>query len=261
MKSNKKPMKQIFLPTLALIASLSAAQAQFFTNGNLAVVRVGGAGQVVSTNGIAVHIDQYTPSGSLVDRVNLPASGGNAFVLDNSTAEGYLTLSGNNGYLVLGGYNAPVGAGAGTAYGLNGTASAAISRSIATVDGYGNYVLQIANNLAYSAWPITAAAFDGTNNFWMLGESSANQYLGLLYVGSPSSPTTVIVANTGGYEAGLNLYNGSLFVSSSFCPDGIYQVLNSNAPAAPLPESTNYANPSSPCLPPAATKISSLIPA
>ncbi len=100
-------------------------------------------------------------------------------------------------------------------------------------------MLQITNNLAFSTWPITSAVFDGTNNFWMLGESSDNQYSGVLYVGSAASPTTVNVATTGNEEAVLNLYNGSLFVDSSFAPNGIYQVLNTNVPAAPLPESTN----------------------
>ena len=230
----------------------------YFTPGNLAVVTVGGQGQFVSSNGIAVHISQFTTSGSLVSTLALPTSGSNAFVLDNSTTEGYMTLSGNAGYLVLGGYNTPVGSGFGTAFGLNGTASSAVSRSIATIDGYGNYVLQITNNLAYNTWPIESAVFDGTNNFWMLGEStSGNNDLGVLYVGMPESPTTVNVADTGNEEAVLNLYNGSLFVSSSFGPDGIYQILNTNVPVAPLPESTNYANPIIPL--PSATRVKDFV--
>jgi len=42
MKAENIAKKRLLLPTLALMASLSAAQAQYFTNGNLAVVRVGG---------------------------------------------------------------------------------------------------------------------------------------------------------------------------------------------------------------------------
>jgi hypothetical protein len=232
-------MKRTLFAVIALGACVFSAQAQYFTNGNLAVVRVGGAGQLVSTNGIAVHIDQFTTGGSLINTVDFPTVGNNAFMLDNSTAEGYMTLSENDQYLVLGGYNAGVGAGFGTDFGLNGTASSAISRSIATVDGYGNFVLQITNNLAFTTWPITSAVFDGTNNFWMEGEDSTNQYTGIVYVGSPSSPTTVEVANTGTEEGVMNLYNGSLFLGSSFSPNGIYQVLNTNVPAAPLPESAN----------------------
>src|SRR5579863_3678023 len=172
-------MKKTLLSMLTLAAGVFSAQAQFFTNGNLAVVRVGGEGQFVSSNGIAVHIDQFTTNGSLVNTVDLPTAGSNAFVLDNSSVEGNLTLSANDQYLVLGGYNSPVGSGFGTKFGLNGTASSAVSRSIATVDGYGNYVLQITNNLAFTTWPIESAVFDGTNNFWMEGENSTNQYLGI----------------------------------------------------------------------------------
>ncbi|HEY3854910.1 MAG TPA: hypothetical protein VGO67_10995 [Verrucomicrobiae bacterium] len=216
-----------------------SAQAQFFTNGNLAVVRIGGDGQFVSSNGIAVHIDQFTTNGALLNTVDLPTSGSNSFVLDNSATEGNLTLSENDQYLVLGGYNTTVGGGFGTKFGLNGTASTAVSRSIATVDGYGNYVLQITNNLAFTTWPIESAVFDGTNNFWMEGESSTNQYSGIVYVGTPENPTSVVVANSGNEEAMMNVYNGSLFIGSSFSPNGIYQVLNTNTPTAPLPENTN----------------------
>jgi hypothetical protein len=232
-------MKKTLFSILALAACVFSTQAQLFTNGNLAVVRLGGAGQFVSSNGISVHVDQFTTGGSLVNTVDLPVAGSNAFVLDNSTTEGNMTLSENNQYLVLGGYNSEVGAGFGTKFGLNGTTATAVSRSIATVDGYGNYVLQITNNLAFTTWPIESAAFDGTNNFWMEGESSTNQYEGVIYVGSPASPTAVVVANTGNEEAMMNIYNGSLFIGSSFSPNGIYQVLNTNIPVAPLPESTN----------------------
>jgi hypothetical protein len=230
-------MKKNLLSALALVACVLSAQAQYFTQGNLAVVRVGGN---VTTNGNPVFIDQYTTGGSLVNSVDLPTTGPSAFVLDNSTGEGYVTLSQNGIYLVLGGYNAPVGTGYGTEYGLNGTASAAVPRSIGTIDGYGNYVLQITNNLAFTAWAITSAVSDGTNNFWMAGQSSDNQYLGVLYVGTPSSPTTVNVANTGGEEeAVLNIFNGSLFIDSSYSPNGIYQINDVNPPITPLPEDTN----------------------
>jgi hypothetical protein len=235
-------MKRTLLFVFALVACILSAQAQFFTTGNLAVVRVGGAGQFVSSNGIAVNIDQYTTSGTLVNTVSLPASGSNAFVLDNSTAEGTMTLSANDQYLVLGGYNSPVGSGFGTPFGLNGTTSTAVSRSIGTIDGYGNFVLQITNDLAFTTWPISSAVFDGTNNFWMEGENSTNAYEGVIYVGSPASPTAVVVADTGNEEAVMNFYNGSLFIDSSFSPNGIYQILNTNVPVAPLPESSNYAN-------------------
>ena len=224
---------------LAFAICAVSAQAQFFTNGNLAVVRVGGEGQFVSSNGIAVHIDQFTTNGVIVNTVDLPTTGSNAFVLDNSSAEGNLTLSANDQYLVLGGYNSPVGSGFGTKFGLNGTASSAVSRSIGTVDGYGNFALQITNSLAFTAWPIESAVFDGTNNFWMEGESSTNAYSGIVTSGSPEAPTSVVVATTGNEEAMMNFYNGSLFIGSSFSPNGIYEVLNTNTPTAALPESTN----------------------
>ena len=214
-----------------------------FTHGNLAVVRVGGTGESVNSFGSSVHVDEYDTGGALVNTVAIPDSGANAFTLDSSSTEGYLTTAQSGGFLVLGGYNGPVGTGNGVTFGLSGTTSASVPRSIATIDGYGNVDVPIKNTQAYSAWNISSAAFDGGNNYWMAGQSNSNPALiSVLYVGTPIAPTTVEVNTNANRASVLNIFNGSFFVASSFAPNGIFQIQNS-PPTTPLPETFNQATP------------------
>jgi|GEM_PF-626706 len=216
-----------------------------FALGNLAVVRVGGAGEFVSSSdlGNSVHIDEFTTGGTLLNTINLPTNGQNAFALDSSTTEGYLTLSENHNSLVLAGYNTPLPSPS-ASFGISGTTSTLVPRAVATIDGYGNYALPIVNSQAYSTWNVSSAAFDGTNNFWMAGQSNADTALiGVIYAGTPGAPTSVEVCTNANRASVLNIFDGSFFVGSSYAPNGIYQILNTNTPAAPLPESFNQATP------------------
>ncbi len=214
-----------------------------FTLGNLAVLRVGGANENVNTNGSSVHIDEFRVAGALVNTVSVPDSGANSIVLDSSTSEGFLTKSPDNLELTFGGYNAPPGTGYPTKFGLNGTASAAVPRSIVTVDGLGRAVVQIKDTHAYDTYAITSAVYDGESNFWMTGTGGTFPFNGLLYAGTAANPTDVIISSTGSTPKVLNIFDGSLFVDSSFAPNGIYQVLNTNTPVTTYPISSNYAQP------------------
>src|ERR1700678_1806034 len=152
-------MKITILPVLGLAACVFSAQAQFFTNGNLAVVSVGGPGQFASTtNGLSVSILQFTTNGSQVGTLALPTNGASAFTLTGGFTEGFASISPDGLHLVLGGYNSAIP--------LSGGPAAATStnapRAIATIDGYGNYLLPIANTNILSTFNIRGAAYDGT---------------------------------------------------------------------------------------------------
>jgi hypothetical protein len=234
MKLIKIAMKEFLLPTVALMASLSAAQAQYFTPGNLAVVQMGTAAQPAGADGEPVSLVQFTPAGVQVGTpLTLPSTGANAFILDNSATEGFMTLSGNGAYLVLGGYNTNIQ----TTNSIANFTSTNIYRAVATVDGYGNFALPITNSHIYSTYNLRGAVSDGLGNFWVSGSGGtgatiANGEIGIVYVGSSNLETNVTVTETGtGNERCLNLYNNTLYLStgsgSGLYGRGIYMVSNS----------------------------------
>lgn len=197
MKPDKIAMKKLLLPALALIASLSAAQAQYFTNGNLAVVRIGGVNQSVTTTGGGnpVWIDQYTTNGTLANSFPIPSSGVNALILNGVSYGGYLSSTPDGTHLVIGGFNTSA------PYTSNGVVqnvaysySTNVPRAVATIDGYGNYALPIVNSNIYNTYTITGAASDGSN-FWTLGTGATSPGTsGLVYAGTALAGATNPVA-------------------------------------------------------------------
>ena len=122
--------------SIALCASALSAAAPF-TNGNLAVYRVGtGTGSLVNT-GNAVFIDEYSPTGALVQSIAMPTAvdGPNGPLIASGTAssEGLLTRSGDGLCLWLGGYATTVGG----AVVVTSSSSAAIPRVAGRVDASG----------------------------------------------------------------------------------------------------------------------------
>jgi hypothetical protein len=210
-------MKKIIISSLVSIACALSAQAQFFTNGNLAVVRIGGPNQSVTTSdsGNTVWIDQYTTSGTLVNSYAIPSTGPNALVLNGEPYEGYLTLTPDGTHLVMGGFNtsAPYmsnGAPANVAYSY----SATVPRAIATLDAYGNYALPIANTGIFNTYTISGAVSDGSN-FWAEGTGTSTPGLsGVVYCGTALAGATIEVApGLFGGGRGLNIYNNGLYAA------------------------------------------------
>ncbi|MGA2500937.1 MAG: immunoglobulin domain-containing protein, partial [Tepidisphaeraceae bacterium] len=235
-------MKKNVIAALGLISCLLSAQGQYFTNGNLAVLSVGGPGQYLNssgaaTNGSAVTILQFTTSGQQVSSLTLPTNGATAFNLYGSFTEGFMSLSPNGQYLVIPGYNGPV------PLGVNPEASFStnVPRAVATVDGYGNYSLPIANTNVFNAATIRGAAFDGTN-FWVSGSGSTSNStvpgilytnsFGVVYVGTAGSTGgNVRVGVTGsGNERCLNIYNNTLYVSTGSTARGVWAVPGAGFP-------------------------------
>ena len=124
-------MKTITLFRSFLVASLilwmqpSQAFSASFTKGNLVVSRVANA----TAGWQSVYLDEYTPSGTLVQTVALPAtaSGSNRPIgIDcQNSPDGTLNLSVDRNYLVMGGYKTGVS---------SVLASAGNTRIVATVD-------------------------------------------------------------------------------------------------------------------------------
>src|SRR5262245_28648646 len=84
-----------------------------FTPDDLVIYRVGDGSTVLTNTGNPVCLDEYTTTGTLVQSIALPttASGSNNPLIASGTAttEGMLTLSADGQYLILTGYDRPLG--------------------------------------------------------------------------------------------------------------------------------------------------------
>lgn len=193
-----------FLPSLCLLSTLMAAQAQVFYPTNLAVMTLGNNSQSLTTQGNTMNLLQYTPSGTLVSSTAIPDSGTNALICGGSSVtEGYLSLSADGRYLVWSGYNTNRGSITTT---LQSTGANTNWRGIGTLDGYNNYTLQFAGNVESLTSP-RGAVSDGQGNFWLNGGVT-----GIMYITGGAVQDTVY--STSSNERGLKIFNGNLFFST-----------------------------------------------
>lgn len=124
---------------LAIVASLAplvlpatAAASTQFTPGDLVVYRVGTGGGGLVNTGNAVFLDEYSPSGTLVQSVPLPTTSTGAqralFASGTATSEGALSRSADGRFLLLTGYASTATSS------LAGTTGTAVPRVVARVD-------------------------------------------------------------------------------------------------------------------------------
>ena len=168
----------------------------YFTGGNLAVVQMGTATRRAGADGEPVSVDQFTTSGTLsLDRWALPSTGPNAFILDNSATEGFLSrspattsiwswrLQHQHPNSVPGQPSPP-------------PMCFARWRRLMVSE---ITPCPITNANIYSTFNVRGAASDGSN-FWVsgaggTGASIANGELGIIYVGNPALETNVTVTH------------------------------------------------------------------
>jgi hypothetical protein len=202
-------MKKTLLPTICLLTSLLTAQAQYFTPGNLAVLRIGGTNQYDKTSGdgATVWIDQYTTSGTLVNSFAVPSSGSNALILSGEPYEGLLTLTPQGTQLVFAGYNTAVPFTNELIFSTN------VPRVVATLDGYGNFTLPFSSTNFFNGYTITSAASDGSN-FWA-GGTGPKYSPSVDYLGTALDPATngVLTGLFGTGFRSVNLYNDALYAT------------------------------------------------
>ncbi len=109
---------------------------QAFTPGNLVAVQRGDGNINLGSSGYLVFLDEYTTSGTLVQRIALPnldAGTTHALLLSGQNGgEGLLNRSANGAYLTVAGYDVPVGRTF-----LTSTFPYQFPRTIALVDGTG----------------------------------------------------------------------------------------------------------------------------
>ncbi len=120
--------KQISEKIARASSSTPKPAAASFSAGNLVVYRVGTGAAALNNASTAVFLDEYTPSGTLVQSIPLPTadSGANQTLTaaGNATSEGLLTRSTDGSYIVLTGYDVAPGTAS-----VAGTASATVPAS------------------------------------------------------------------------------------------------------------------------------------
>lgn len=209
----KSKLNQITFAIASTVIIALNAQAQLFTPGNLAILRVGDGTQILTNTGNTVFIDQYGVDGSFVNTTNLPDSGTNALIIGSATSDGGLTRSMDRSELVVFGYNTNRVGGASSSI-ANATATS-VPRAIATVGASGEYKLVQTITNFFSGNNARCAVSDGTNDFWLSGTVN-----GTVYFNPPSAGATVQsgVANT----RYIKIANGNLFFSTQAGTLGIY---------------------------------------
>lgn len=202
--------------SLGLVAlPVGPVAAADFGAGNVVVVRMGDGSGALSSTAAPEFLDEYSPSGVLVQTVALPTtvSGSNRRLTDSgsATSTGSLNRSADGRYLTLAGYDAAPG----TA-GVVATTSAATNRVIARVGADGVVDTSTALSDAYSANNIRGVVTDDGSHFWTAGTGTAS-FGGVRYTTlGASASTQVTTAPTNVRTIGIT--DGQLYAGSGSSP-------------------------------------------
>ncbi|MCU0376016.1 MAG: T9SS type A sorting domain-containing protein [Chitinophagaceae bacterium] len=198
---------QKIVTLLCCIASILSLYGQTdFTPGNLVVVRVGSTDSALSNRSREVFLDEYTPTGTLVQSVSIPYSGANKLTISGfSSLEGNLSLSQNKAYLIMGGYDLELGVSSPS----SNTANA--QRVLARINkkGIADLTTKLPNADLHTGNSLrSVASFDGTG-FWT---AAGNQGVRYAAYGSTAS---VLVSNTITNGRTVKVIDGQLYLSHS----------------------------------------------
>jgi hypothetical protein len=210
-----KQRSSCFFALFALIAAFTlaaaksaTAQADGFTPGDLVVYRVGDGTTNLANTGNPVFVDEYNPTGTLVQSLEMPTTANgnqNAFFAGGTaTSEGGLTVSPNGKYIALTGYGgmstSPTSlpnSSLPRVVGIINTSTGAIDTSTAPSD------FAIGNN------PRSAVTTDGVS-IWTAGGSGGVSYT---TIGNTGASTQISPSPSNSRQ--INIFGGQLYVSSS----------------------------------------------
>ena len=196
--------------SLVVANARPAHAATGFTAGDVVVYRVGTGSAALGKTGTAVFLDEYTPSGSLVQSVALPtaASGNNKPLVASGTAssEGMLTLSADSSVLVATGYDTTPGAADPSA-----ATSASVPRTVATVNNSDAINSTTALTDVASKNNIRSAASSNGSSFWI---GSADSSSGVRYATLGATTSTAILNSVYSNGRQVAIANGQLYVSA-----------------------------------------------
>jgi hypothetical protein len=209
-------MRKVFTLLFASICSVSFAQnaqktSAAFTTGNLVVYRVGDGSAALTSSATAIFLDEYSPTGTLVQSVALPTatSGSNNPITASGTAtsEGFITRSTNGSYLVFTGYNAVPTT-------TTPNTSTTITRIVGRIDNAGNINTTTSLTPDYQGSNIRAVASDNGTNIWTSGTASSAANGGVHYTTLGSTTGTQVSSSVTNTRA-IAIFNGQLYITSS----------------------------------------------
>jgi uncharacterized repeat protein (TIGR01451 family) len=193
----------------AWLSALSPASAASFTPDNVVVYRIGtGTGSLLNT-GNPVFLDEYTPTGTLVQSVAFPAVVAGAqkqlVASGTSTSEGLLSRSVDGKFILAPGYASNIPA----ASSLSGTAGTAVPRTIGRVDASGAVDTSFSlSDYASSNNPRGLASTNGTA-VWMCGGAGGARFA------NAGDATSTQLSTTAVNLRALSIFGGQLYVSSA----------------------------------------------
>ncbi len=202
-----------------IVIGVRPALAASFAQGNFVVLRVGTGSAALSNAATQIFLDEYTPTGSLVQSIPLPVAGSGSqrrlTMSGSATSEGALALSTDGHYLTLAGYDADPG----TA-GVASTTSSAVPRVVGRVGGDGTVDTTTVVTDTFSANNVRGAVSDDGSRFWVVG---ANGGVRLAALGSGGTTTQInSVAPTNIRTVGIAA--GQLYISTGSGTTGVYSV-------------------------------------
>jgi uncharacterized repeat protein (TIGR01451 family) len=214
----QKRLRSLSRAFFALSLLIPTAQAAPFTPGNLVIYRVGDGTAALSNTGAPVFLDEYSPSGFLIQSLPLPKepSGANRRLVASGTAtsEGLLTRSSDGRFLMATGYDAAIPHG----ISLPTTDSVTVPRTIGRIDYLSNSDTSTRlTDFADLGSPRSAISVDGSS-FWMAGSTGGLRHAALASTGSSTlvSATSVNLRN-------LAIFENQLYVTSALLA-GSYRV-------------------------------------
>lgn len=178
-----------------------------FTAGNLVIYRVGDGSAGLSNVATAVFLDEYTPTGTLVQSIAVATSdsGSNQTLTASGTAtsEGALSLSADGRFLVFTGYDAALGT-----TGVASTATSAVVRTIGLAGASGT-IDTSTTTTQFSGNNIRGATSTNGTDLWAVGGAN-----GVIYTTTGSNGAGTVVSTTLTNMRGINVFNNQLYVST-----------------------------------------------
>lgn len=216
-----------FLAAGALL--IASAAAQVIPTGSVVVLRVGDPnGLALSSDAHPVFLDVYdSQTNALTTTIEIPSSASNPPATPSfcqtgfSFTEGGLSLSSDNRYLILAGYDRTIGLSS-----PSSESSATTPRVVATVDtltGFVDTSTQLVD--AFDAGTFRGAASDDGQRFWVSGNGGGGG--SVRYVANAGATTSLDIVQGPSNGRWLGIYKGQLYMtaaSTSASAQGVLQI-------------------------------------
>jgi hypothetical protein len=203
---------------LAIAFAAASASAASLIPGDVVVYRVGTGSGSLSSSAFPVFLNEYDPSGNLVESIALPTatSGSNKPLLasGSGSSEGLLTLSADGQYLIESGYDTSVG----TAK-VSETADTTVPRTIGRVSASGEINTSTAlTDVGNANNPRGATSSDGTHLYWSGAGKSTS---GGVHATTLGASTSTLLSSSDTNARAVTIFNGQLYTSSDPTKEGI----------------------------------------